>query len=82
MWKFDDDTYTGIAALDSHWGFMTDFMQTLRHALWRRASQHFCGTGLEQGVDCASCQILLQQLAAAHVYGHRLSEVMLARAVG
>eukprot|EP00959_Pyramimonas_sp_CCMP1952_P054846 1146281-Pyramimonas_sp.AAC.1 len=51
-WKFDDEMYSGIAALDSRQGCITDFKQTLKHGLWQKASQHFCGAGLSQGVDC------------------------------
>eukprot|EP00959_Pyramimonas_sp_CCMP1952_P056099 1171783-Pyramimonas_sp.AAC.1 len=56
MWKFDETMYRGLTAPDSHHGFLADFKQMLRHALWQRASRHFCGAGLEQ---------LLPGLAAA-----------------
>eukprot|EP00959_Pyramimonas_sp_CCMP1952_P339496 7110141-Pyramimonas_sp.AAC.1 len=60
--------FTGRKALDNFKDFMQDFRDVLTLRQWRSAANHYCGAGLENGVDCASYRTLLKQLEETPQY--------------
>eukprot|EP00959_Pyramimonas_sp_CCMP1952_P335327 7021411-Pyramimonas_sp.AAC.1 len=56
-------------------------MPSIQSKLWHRAAEHWCGDGVQNGVDNASHRRLISQLKLVS-QGERLSERMVSIAVG
>eukprot|EP00959_Pyramimonas_sp_CCMP1952_P183323 3832816-Pyramimonas_sp.AAC.1 len=61
-WPLPDSSCTGVKAVDTHKGILTDVEASARKQLWQKASEHYCGDGVQDGVDNESCRRLLLHL--------------------
>eukprot|EP00959_Pyramimonas_sp_CCMP1952_P044151 922962-Pyramimonas_sp.AAC.1 len=48
-WRFNDDTFTGLRAINNFKEFLREFRDVLSLRQWHRAASRFCGGGWEKG---------------------------------
>eukprot|EP00959_Pyramimonas_sp_CCMP1952_P282124 5897025-Pyramimonas_sp.AAC.1 len=51
VWDFPEAVYHEQPALNNVTAFFDDFDQSAAAQYWQHASRHFCGSGLQGGVD-------------------------------
>eukprot|EP00959_Pyramimonas_sp_CCMP1952_P232872 4866990-Pyramimonas_sp.AAC.1 len=72
-WDFPEAVYHEQPALNNVKAFSDDFDQSAAAQHWQHESRHFCGSGLQGGVDNVSLGWLLKYLEALP-RGRRLAE--------
>ena len=74
-WQFPDTAWTGFVDVDAPNGLVQDMRSSISARLWQSASEHFCGVGMEFGVDMTSLRKLYQQFESLPK-GNRMAEVL------
>eukprot|EP00959_Pyramimonas_sp_CCMP1952_P362252 7586777-Pyramimonas_sp.AAC.1 len=79
-WQFPDSVYEQNKVV-SHKALLEDIEEAAELKVWATAAKHYCGAGVEDGVDCRPFRELLNHISCLD-NGKRMAEILVMIAAG